>query len=264
MNERLSLNGIVKQAQEVPCEVISIRELTQEDILTAIAVPLGASGETPQLRHLRSSHHQLARLLALGKKPAEVSLITGYSASRISILQNDPAFRDLLAHYAAEVGEIHSNMVGRLASMTTDTIDLLHERLIDAPETFTNGQLTELLKAGADRSDAPPVTKSINLNQNQTLDVSIIHQIKQEISSGEIGNVKFVERGTNTLSQTTLPQDNSKFDVGKLMQEPSIFDSIEEETERLCGARPRIPAESGEAAQTIDSTGRVVWNPERR
>ena len=46
----------------------------------------------PMLKRLRDSHHAVARLLAHGLTPFQVSLQTGYSPSRISTLQADPNF----------------------------------------------------------------------------------------------------------------------------------------------------------------------------
>lgn len=262
---RTDLRGSISIARQETVEVIGCRELEETDILSALQHQLPAElGATPHLRQLRSSHHVIARLLAAGLNPTEVSKRTGYSNSRISVLQNDPAFKELLEFYGNEQSELASNMVERLASLSTDAMDVMQERLEDDPESFTNSQLTEIIKTGADRSDAPPVTKSINLNQNSTIDIKVVKQIKEELLSGEKGNVKFIERTAETVSaETSAPQITESAEC--LVEEGGTAlvgtEISEEEIEGICGKGISIREKNWEAMQEVDSTGRVIWNP---
>ncbi len=262
---RTDLRGTIKIARQEEVEILSCEELTAEEISDSLLHQLPTEiGAVPQLRQLRSSHHEIARLLAMGLKATEVSRRTGYSNSRISILKNDPAFKELLEFYSHEQEVVAGDMVKRLSTLTTDAIDLIQERLDEVPESFTNNQLTELIKTGADRSEAPPVTKSINLNQNQTLDVTVIKQIKEELSNGERGNVKYIERSTEKISTKTETLQGSRPEVCLPLQEPSTSHSLEEESERICRERLGVRAEDGEKTQKTDRTGRIVWNPDKR
>lgn len=57
------------------------------------------SGSVYDLEHMRYSHHGVARMLSSGMRPLEVARQTGYSPATISVLQEAPAFKELMAHY---------------------------------------------------------------------------------------------------------------------------------------------------------------------
>lgn len=149
-----------------------LRELNGSDMEMLLSPPEHGV-KTPLLTKLRNSHHMLARLLAEGRKAQECSAITGYSPSRISILQRDPAFKDLVSYYAAQAREVYLNVHERLAALGMSTVEELQERLETDPEAFSNRELMELAEMALDRSltkpkenalvgQAPPVAISIN------------------------------------------------------------------------------------------------------
>lgn len=118
------------------------------------AVP-SPEAKPPIVKQLRYSHHMVARLLAEGRKNHEICAITGYSPSRISILKNDPAFRDLVEHYAAQVREAYTDIHARLASFGFSCLEEAQERLEQSPGDFSLNQLREWLETVLDRSIAP-------------------------------------------------------------------------------------------------------------
>lgn len=140
---------------EVAGEVIEVKE--------GEAVP---TAKPPMLRTLRDSHHSVARLLARGLTPAQVSLQTGYALSRISSLQNDTAFRDLLAHYRRENQEILTIVEERYLLVANDAAQAVHEKLLDNPDEVPLSQALEVFKAFADRAGYAPVQRSVNKNVN--------------------------------------------------------------------------------------------------
>ena len=111
-----------------------VRELTPSD-LTLLDQPRGV--QSRPISKLRDSHHALARALAAGMKPGEASLITGYSLSRISVLQADPTFRELLEFYRSATDDIYANLHDRMATLSMDAIAELRDRLDENPEEFT-------------------------------------------------------------------------------------------------------------------------------
>ena len=246
---RMNLMASIGEAKAPKMQLVSVKPLTASELQTVLETPLLAEGLTPSIGTLRSSHHKLARLLALGLRDVEASHQTGYSASRISILKKDPAFRDLLTHYEQANAELARNLPERLAQLSMDTVDLLQERLTEEPEVFTNGQLTELLKAGADRSEAPVVSKNINVNENRNFDVTVIKQIKEEVALNEAGKVKFVNRSEATFIQETEAQDCVKVEFSGNMLRPAETVSIEEETERLRSKGNDVPEEDAKVPE---------------
>lgn len=130
-----------------------VRELTLED-LAELEQPRGVT--TPAIKRLRTQHHHLARLLAEGRREVEVSAITGYSQSRISILKQDPAFRDLITHYEHDAAMAYVNVHERLAALGITCLEELQQRIDEEPEKFNNKELRELAAMLLDRSVAPP------------------------------------------------------------------------------------------------------------
>jgi hypothetical protein len=105
-------------------------------------------------------------------KPQEVNLQTGYSLSRLSILQADPAFQDLIAVYreagAEEYAEYSDLAIGnmvRAERLIEESLEAVAER----EQPLTLGELrplTELISDRADRFGYPKkaVTANINLD----------------------------------------------------------------------------------------------------
>lgn len=132
---------------------------------------LSAEGRVvvPQtLKSLKDSHHRIAQLLAMGLRPWEISSQTGTTVNRISILQADPTFDELVSHYRKQIqdGVIVKavDIVERYSAFTVDAMQELHRRLDESPDEFTVGTLTEAIKTFGDRAGAGPVNKSININ----------------------------------------------------------------------------------------------------
>jgi len=106
--------------------------------------PVGS--KTPAISSIKHSHHQLAQALAQGRSAIEASLLTGYSQSRISVLQNDPTFCDLLAYYTTQREAIFVNVLERMKVLGLSTLDELTRRLEESGERFSARELMELAK----------------------------------------------------------------------------------------------------------------------
>lgn len=77
-----------------------VRELTKSDLSK-----LTATRTVPVIKRLRDPHHRLARLVASGLRLREAAAQAGYSYGSLTILQKDPAFIELVAHYRKIVVE---------------------------------------------------------------------------------------------------------------------------------------------------------------
>jgi len=180
------LDGLV--AKSAPRASYS-RDLGEADLALLAGLPAGALEQSPSLvARLRHSHHLLARLLAEGRKPAECAAITGYSSSRISILQRDPTFADLVTHYREQTEAAYVNVHERLAALGVDTLDELHARLDETPEKFSVDELQGLLKLTMDRAGFGP-TSSIK-HTHHVMTPEILARIKQEVSARQTGQIR--------------------------------------------------------------------------
>lgn len=149
MADLMSLARSGRVAETVHYEIL--RELVPDD-LTSLA-PVDKS--TPLIKQIRYSHHQAAKMVADGMSGIEISAVTGYSGSRISILKNDPSFQELVAFYheqaLAQYGDIHK----RLAAFGFSCLEEAQERLEANPENFSLKELREWMNTVLDRSVAP-------------------------------------------------------------------------------------------------------------
>lgn len=146
-----------------PLTVGEVRPIRSSDLAL-----LAIEGETkaPAIKRISERHHRLARLLADGMAPAEASLATGYCLSRISILQADPMFQELVSHYRTVQTDAYADLHTRLAGLSVSAADLLQERIEESPEELTVGQLKSLVEMGADRTGYGPQSTSVNLTAN--------------------------------------------------------------------------------------------------
>ena len=150
----------------VAIEASVVRELDKADIVLLAQ----EKGSVPSaIKRLSERHHALARNIASGMSPGEAAVLQGYSASRVSILQGDPAFKELLAFYREDAQRPYRDLHNRLSGLALDAAEELSLRLEDEPEKVSIGQLVELTKMGADRTGHGPQTSSMNLNVNVDL-----------------------------------------------------------------------------------------------
>lgn len=152
-----------------PLELEILGDITETDLLERTEGAM-ATSNPPTLAKIRGIHHEIARLLSSGLTSAEVSAATGYSLSRISILQRDPSFRELLAFYKEKEEEVFVDVRKRMAVLGLDAASELQDRLENAPESLTNSQLIEITKATLDRAGFSPVTKTLNVGVQLSTD----------------------------------------------------------------------------------------------
>lgn len=121
------------------------------------------------IKRLGERHHALARNLASGMSPGEAAIVCGYSSSRVSILQDDPAFKELLNFYREDVNATYRGLHEKLAGLAEDAADILATRLEEEEDKVSIGQLMEITKLGADRTGHGPQTSQTNINVNVNL-----------------------------------------------------------------------------------------------
>lgn len=138
-------------------EPLYIRDLTADDIKSLSTRAAYGSQPGNLIQKLRAPHHTLARLVAEGKSHPECSAITGYGVEYVSMLERDPAFRELVAYYKEQVSAAYINVHERLAVLGTTAMEILQERLTDDAQVakLSVGALREIMNDALDRSVAP-------------------------------------------------------------------------------------------------------------
>lgn len=157
-----------RAAKAVSVEIV--RELTSAD-LALLETERGIKPSS--IKRLRDAHHAMARLIAQGLSGTEISIITGYSQSRISILKADPTFSDLVTFYKNNLEALRDAAFAdgqvKMAAVRNDLIEELHDRVLDAPETLSTDQILDGIKVTSDRTGLGPQSKSTNVNVNVDL-----------------------------------------------------------------------------------------------
>jgi len=150
---------IMRTAGRAPAQVefSAVGVLTEADLA---ALTLDRGTKPPALIRLSQRHHSLARNLASGMSASEAAIICGYDISRVSILQNDPTFKELLTFYSAQVDAQYVNLHESLSALSVDAAEELRIRLETSPGDLSTGALIDIVKMSADRTGFGPQTKS--------------------------------------------------------------------------------------------------------
>lgn len=156
----MEIQTVGRPRKRIEYEVLG--ELTLED-LEGLGVEKGLKSLSP-VKRISDRHHALARCIASGVTDFEASVVTGYCLGRIRGLKQDPAFKELVTFYRGAVIEKFADLHERLAGLAVDAADLLRDRMEDSPEEISTGQLTELVKMGADRTGHGPSNTTVNVN----------------------------------------------------------------------------------------------------
>lgn len=133
----------------IPLTVSVVRPLEDAD-LALLATEQGI--QASPLKRLSSRHHGLARSLASGVPVGEAALIHGYVESRVSILQGDPAFQELVSFYREKIDVAFGDLAARMAGLARDAMDVLQERLEENDSAFTNKELLAIMDSMNDRT----------------------------------------------------------------------------------------------------------------
>lgn len=149
-----------------------VRELTEAD-LQSLTENRGIK-PIPLVR-VSERHHALARAIAGGATPYEASIMCGYQLSRVSILCDDPAFKELIEFYRGNLIDAFRATAEKLGTLTADAIGVLQDRLEETPEKFSNKELRELTQMGLDRTGHGPshkVEQNINVNLSSRIEMA--------------------------------------------------------------------------------------------
>jgi len=162
----------------------SLGPVTEED---APEIKNRVRGQSNGLQKVRAVHHQAARMLAAGARPAEVARTTGMHPNRLYILQDDPAFAGLVEHYAEQEHQIWVDARQRAAMLGVTAMEELQDRVLENPENLTNKQLLEIAQAALSHGGYPSTQR---VEESKSVDISDIKARAQEQGVYVGGNVE--------------------------------------------------------------------------
>src|SRR5262245_34025482 len=260
-----------RKSREVttPLIVGRTRELTGEDVVVAFTQdPNGPRTTLPSLVRLRTRHHRLAQLLSTGLSHSKIALATGYSTSRISNLLNDPAFKELVAHYSQENLSVDVEIRNRIEVLSMEAVEVLQDRLEDNSDEFTNKELMDLAEMTLDRTG---YGKSSTVSVLHGLDdetVRLIQAQKEASSTGKILNLSEGEFIDVDRADPLLPTPSEKIssrleedqrslrDQGRNIpgRETGVYTDAEDDkwlNDRQCASVPEEVDNRGEGGNII-------------
>ena len=156
-------------------EVISHSDLEGESI----------NKPPPSAISIRAAHHRVAAMLANDFKIADVVRTTGFSRRTIGLLESNPAFRDLMAHYTGLREERMGDMQGRVETSATRLLDELDCRLDDPEkrEKIPFHLLADAAMKMLDRAGQGPMKRSESKNVNLNITPDALAAIRTEASA---------------------------------------------------------------------------------
>lgn len=150
----------------VKMELGPIRELVRDDLKELLE-----KRPVVQLQSIRDNHHRIARAVASGLPNTTIATLCGISVNRVSILKQDPAFNDLVAHYrgmlTAEWTEQIDTVTEFLGSVRTKSLAMLEDKLCAAEENgefLPTRELVSMAELGLDRTGYGKQSKTFNVN----------------------------------------------------------------------------------------------------
>jgi hypothetical protein len=142
-----------------PLTLSVIRELTPQDMLRLNEAPKVG---VPMIQRLRATHHRQAQLLAAGHSVTEVAAIVGCTTARLTQLQNDSTFTELVAYYNDQIMSAMIEDTARLRDKLVDAgemaVDELRDRLDDDVKraAMSTDNVRKIAEFAMDRTVAPP------------------------------------------------------------------------------------------------------------
>lgn len=144
------------------------RELTRQD-LERLTPEVRRT--MPAVARFRDTHHHVARLVAMGLRLSEVAARSGYSQHRVYILNEDPAFQQLVAKYRLDVDTAYKegteDYFQLVSSNTLKAERMIADKLDKADEEDEAPSIRELIsisRDGADRIGYGKRQTNINVN----------------------------------------------------------------------------------------------------
>lgn len=132
--------------------------------------------EAHSVARLRYSHHEAARMFALGARDWQVAEALGYSTQTVYLLRRSPAFANLVLYYARSRNASVADIGVKLDALLGDSLSVLHERVLAGQ--IKTGELTTLSMSLASRRGHPETTKTQTSTLNVTLSAEEIEAIK--------------------------------------------------------------------------------------
>lgn len=159
VGEEWGIVPVPRLKKETPV-VLGVRELAAEDLRQA------ERKMAPVVKKLRDRHHHLAKLVAMGLRPWEIAERGGFALNYVSLVQTDPAFKELVAQYRsvdlAAFRQERDEYYATLNHNRNMAARQINDQLEEAEESGEKISLGNLIRVHADAADRTGYGKQTN------------------------------------------------------------------------------------------------------
>ncbi len=186
--------------------ILSVEPLEREDLACLREKRVGP----PRIKALRRSHHRVARLIALGYKDAQITQMTGYTATRIGQLKVDPAVQELIATYDKKVEEDFERKIDHVHEEMCEVklrgLNLIQERLDQAEDEDnpTPIALKDLMTLVGDMADRTGHGK----HSSQTKEVVNFAEMMKQLARSS-GRSNVIDATATDITPTSRLEESS-------------------------------------------------------
>lgn len=149
--------GLRRGTKGGECKVLDVVPLVLEDL--ALMDEKGPEHSAAPVKRLKASHHAIARFKAAGMMDVEISGITGYSPTTISLLTQSPAFQNLLEHYQEKADVVALDLSKKINLVGDMALSKLQEYL-DTEEELDPELVRKIAEGMTDRAGYSAVHRS--------------------------------------------------------------------------------------------------------
>jgi hypothetical protein len=166
--------------------------------------------EEKDVQALRARHHGVARLLAEGVPEGVVAEMTGYTASYISTLKNNPAMIQLVEFYRAPKTDAAKLIGEKLRVLGDMSTNLLLHKMENEPEKLTASELTAIAKLGFDRSGNGPNSTVTNVQEHRLVATEEVLELSKSARRNDRSRIVDVEVVRSSLPKKEPVDEESR------------------------------------------------------
>lgn len=222
----LERNGPIPQRR-----VVGVRPITRED-LGRLMEPRTQIG-MPQ--KLRNSHHNVARLAALGMKNIQIAERVGMTRERVGVLLKSPAMQELVASYRERIDEVFVDSVDAYFDLATRNMVAAERHIADRIDDLDEkGELLPLREALAVSRDAADRFGYGKKATNVNLNVDFAAKLEAAISrSGKTVPTSQAVQDGGGGEVVTLPPPKDRAPTGLLEHGSGADARVEEVVQKM-------------------------------
>lgn len=149
--------------------------------------PVVEEDNPADLKKIREKHHSVARLVASGLSHSMVAQLSGYTASYLSVLLNNPSMEELVSFYRAANGNAAQVITENLRTVGSKALEKLASKI--EGDQLNPTELIAAAKLGFDRAGHGPKTTHEIESKTHVFDHAAIAELNRKALSESRENI---------------------------------------------------------------------------